>query len=315
MAIDHNDASRRTGPYRGALVGNLMLHDVLAAMAAARPIFHSEADFQHHLAWSVRQFDPVVQARMEIRPIPELSLALDLLLIHPPSGERVAIELKYATRALSVELDGESFQLRNQAAQDVRRHDFIKDLVRLETLVARGVAHRGWAIFLTNDQSFWGRSSRTTVDSAFRLHEGQMLHSSLMWGEAAGDGTRRGRDVPLKLTGSYVLHWTDFSAVAPGPPGVFRVLAVAVESHEASVQPFQGGATPAVPPLQVASQPASVPSDELCDDVEAARLQGMIDELRRLRNRCEPKSNGNPSYLRYSQAISALNWISSRADK
>jgi hypothetical protein len=42
-------------------------------------------------------------------------------------------------------------------------------------------------------------------------------------------------------------------------------------------------------------------------DVE--RLQQMIDDLRRLRNKCEPKSNQNPRYLRYSNAVSALLWI------
>ncbi|MEU7873498.1 hypothetical protein [Dactylosporangium sp. NPDC049140] len=39
------------------------------------------------------------------------------------------------------------------------------------------------------------------------------------------------------------------------------------------------------------------------------RLQQMIDELRRMRERCEPKSNQNPRYLRYSNAVSALRWI------
>lgn len=42
-------------------------------------------------------------------------------------------------------------------------------------------------------------------------------------------------------------------------------------------------------------------------DIE--RLQQMIEELRRLRNKCEPKSNQNPRYLRYSNAVSALLWI------
>jgi hypothetical protein len=42
-------------------------------------------------------------------------------------------------------------------------------------------------------------------------------------------------------------------------------------------------------------------------DIE--RLQAMIDELRHLRNRCEPKSNQNLRYLRYSNAVSALLWV------
>ncbi len=39
------------------------------------------------------------------------------------------------------------------------------------------------------------------------------------------------------------------------------------------------------------------------------RRQQMIDDLRRMRERCEPKSNQNRRYLRSSNAVSALRWI------
>jgi hypothetical protein len=42
-------------------------------------------------------------------------------------------------------------------------------------------------------------------------------------------------------------------------------------------------------------------------DIE--QLQHMIGDLRRLRNSREPKSNQNPRYLRYSNAVSNLPWI------
>ena len=42
---------------------------------------------------------------------------------------------------------------------------------------------------------------------------------------------------------------------------------------------------------------------------EMASIQRMIDELRRMRELCEPKSNQNPSYLRYCTAISNLLWL------
>jgi hypothetical protein len=42
---------------------------------------------------------------------------------------------------------------------------------------------------------------------------------------------------------------------------------------------------------------------------DADRLHEMIAELRRMREQCEPKSNQNPRYLRYSNAASALRWI------
>jgi hypothetical protein len=48
---------------------------------------------------------------------------------------------------------------------------------------------------------------------------------------------------------------------------------------------------------------------KLADVTDSERLQQMIDELRRMREPCEPKSNENPRYLRYSNAISALRWI------
>ena len=42
---------------------------------------------------------------------------------------------------------------------------------------------------------------------------------------------------------------------------------------------------------------------------EIEQLQRMIDDVRRLRNDCEPKSNQNPRYLRYSNAVPSLLWI------
>ncbi len=38
---------------------------------------------------------------------------------------------------------------------------------------------------------------------------------------------------------------------------------------------------------------------------DAGRLHEMIDELRQMLEQCEPKSNQNSRYLRYSNAVSA----------
>ena len=42
---------------------------------------------------------------------------------------------------------------------------------------------------------------------------------------------------------------------------------------------------------------------------EIATMQRMIDDLRRMRESCDPKSNQNPRYLRYSNAVSNLLWL------
>ncbi len=42
---------------------------------------------------------------------------------------------------------------------------------------------------------------------------------------------------------------------------------------------------------------------------DVQRLESMIEELRRLRDDCEPKSNQKTRYHRYSSAVSALLWL------
>ena len=96
-------------------------------------MFHSEADFQHALAWHIHQAMPESEVRLEVDPLPlgRDKMFLDVWL--PKEG--VAIELKYATRGLQVEQDGELFVLRDHRAQDTRRYDFLRDIERLESVV------------------------------------------------------------------------------------------------------------------------------------------------------------------------------------
>ena len=288
-----------TDPDRRVLIGSLLVADLLSAMAAEQPVFRNEAAFEERFAQCVRRLDPEVRVTPQHAAFPDGSnRKLDLLLARPGVGDRVAVELKYVTRALSVTVGGGLIELKAHSAQDQRRYDFVKDVVRLEELVAGRVVDRGWAFLLTNDQGYWRDSGRASVDAAFRLHEGRLLRGALGWSAAAGAGTTRDREAQLHLTGRYSMRWDDFSTVSTRPGGTFRVLAVQVTGD--------GNATiEAVPPV-VRAVTAQHP--------EAAKLQAMIDELRRMRDRCEPKSNQNPAYLRYSNAVSALLWLLSHPD-
>lgn len=66
----------------------------------------------------------------------------------------LALELKYVTLRCSVELAGERFDLSNHGAHDLRRYDFIKDLVRLERVVEAVPTSTAAAMFLTNDPEY-----------------------------------------------------------------------------------------------------------------------------------------------------------------
>ena len=186
-------------------------NDLLATLAAERPIFHSEADFQHAFAWLLHRMNPKLSVRLEL-PVRAGKFVSHVDLLTSSSTERTAIELKYKTRALTVTSAGEEFRLTTHAAQDLGRYDFIKDIQRVETLVAQHEVASGYAILLTNDSSYWTVARRPdSVDAAFRLSSDCTLSGALAWHERASAGTTRGRKDVLTLRGSYTLDWRDYS--------------------------------------------------------------------------------------------------------
>jgi hypothetical protein len=210
----------------------ITVRDILAetrSLASTRPLFHNEADFQHALAWRLHEHWPTAQVRLETRPLPAEALYLDIWF--RIGQDAWAIELKYPARGLTTVVDDERFVLRNHAAQDLLRYDFIRDIVRLEHITEQRQGVQGLALLLTNDPNLWQVSDRTdTIDAAFRLHHGQTLSGTLGWGERAGLGTTKGRETPHQLAAAYTLAWEDYSVVDGQP---FRFLPVYVCNEKA----------------------------------------------------------------------------------
>lgn len=207
-------------------MAELDIHGVMEELAERRPIFHSEANFQFAFAWQIATMKRDGEVRLE-KPFrrDDKTRYLDIWL---PTA-RIPIELKYCTRDLGVEHDGEAFALKNQSAHDLRRHDFIADLVRIEGLVSQDCASaQGYAIFLTNDPLYWKCGRPGTIDEAFRLHEGRILRGVPTWAKHAAKSTKQGRSDLLRLRGSYELHWKPYRSLT-GEYGEFRYLAVRVE--------------------------------------------------------------------------------------
>ena len=196
---------------------------LMNGLSRERSIFHSEADFQHALAWWIHKTIPDGGVRLECKPFPDERLYLDLWF--PEIG--VAVELKYRTQELHREHCGESFALRNQSAQDQGRYDFLRDVERLERVSKLPSFRAGFAILLTNDASYWNRSSRTeTVDRAFRLHEGRRIdrrHGLVPEGQSWNN---QEPGPTIRLEGSYDLRWRDYATMGQGGHGRFRYLAV-----------------------------------------------------------------------------------------
>lgn len=203
------------------------LQRTMTALAARRPVFHSEADFQHAFAWQVQLEHPEARIRLETRPRP--GVRLDVLAL--VNARRVAFELKYLLRRLTVTVEDELFDLPLQGAQDVRRYDFIKDISRLEQLRADEAADDCFAVCLTNDPLYWAadRGRSEVIDAAFRIPEGRTIAGLLAWATHASPGGIGARQKPISLGGSYRLAWRDYSRVEVNRNGEFRYLAVQVK--------------------------------------------------------------------------------------
>lgn len=206
-----------------------LVERVVGALAASRPLFHSEADFQHAFAWEAHRQHPDASVRLERRLSVESNERLDLLLIL--DGATVVVELKYPVAKLDAEIDGEPFILRAQGAEDRMRFNYVWDIVRLERLVATGVADAGAAVVLTNASQLWrprapDRASGPAADTQFSFHEGVQLAGRLGWVGSATwwQKTKPALPEAVELAGSYPMRWRPYSSVAGVGSGEFRWL-------------------------------------------------------------------------------------------
>jgi hypothetical protein len=194
-----------------------------------RPIFHSEADMQHALAWVAHRSDPALQVRLETRPAP--GVRLDLLLSRPELGTHLVLELKYLTSPWAGDVSGEHYELLSQGAQDIRAYDVVKDIARVERFVGDKPGWSGAVLVLSNDPSYWKRPGhgRATNADAFRIYEGNQLTGSRAWGTRTG-GTMKGREAPIELAGNYPCSWSEYYTL-PGSRGPFRLLSFVRDPH------------------------------------------------------------------------------------
>ncbi len=188
----------------------------MGMLSQVRPVFYSEADFQHGLAWQIHLQNPACRVRLEcpLSPEQETDRYLDILLFD--GNSEIAIELKYKTSDFFAPLGGELFLLKKQGAQDQAQYQYLRDLQRLEEYVTGKPNALGYAIFLTNDSLYWnpGRNHSTVCDD-FRITEGRRISGKLDWGINAALGTKKGMESPIVLKGVYECNWWEYSHIKP----------------------------------------------------------------------------------------------------
>ena len=207
---------------------DLDIPHLLIDLAARRPVFHSEADLQHELAWHLREVYPNLQVRLEYPLARPSNAAIDILIRN--GGQEMALELKYLCQRVEHEIDGESFVLKPQGAQDIRRYDVLKDVGRMEQFLAARPPASAAVLVLSNDPSYWSGPKRdSSCDAAFALREGRTVTGVLDWADHAGQGTKRGREAAIALKGTYLMNWREYARI-DGRFGEFRFLYIPVTS-------------------------------------------------------------------------------------
>ena len=199
------------------------MHEIMKELGKERPVFHSEADFQHALAWKIHEEYPDYNVRLEKREVVnDKEVYFDIFIFK--NNEKIPIEVKYKTRELKVSIENEEYKLKTHSAYPPNRYEFIKDISRLEAFGG------GFAVFLTNDSLYWYRGEEEGIDEDFKIYENRKIKETLNWGPKAGNGTTKGKG-EITLLHSYIFHWTDYSEIkdCSSPNGSkFRYLLVEI---------------------------------------------------------------------------------------
>ena len=205
----------------------LNIQQVLKSLAGERPIFHSEADFQHSLAWKMREIYPTLHPRLEYplnSPGDSKRKACDIVLLQ--NGKvKVAIELKYFTKKFEHEINGEIFYLKEQSAHDIRCYDTFKDIKRMEDFLKANPTATAIVIVVTNDPIYWeGPRSDSVKYAQFSLEEDRFMKGTLGW---LGKSPSEERSDSINLRGEYTLNWQKYNQIAKDS-GVFKYLYVSI---------------------------------------------------------------------------------------
>ncbi|MCL1926608.1 MAG: hypothetical protein FWF95_05670 [Syntrophorhabdaceae bacterium] len=203
------------------------IHAVIKKLCEKRPVFHSEADFQFALAWEIKSLYQLAEVRLEYPyMVPDKSIQYIDIFVQL-EGHAYPIELKYKTKKLEEPFcwKNEKFNLKNHGAQNFNRYDFIKDIRRIEAFAEQpGNFRFGYAVWLTNDPSYWDRPKDENVGYAsFSVHDGAVKTGTMKWGK----GTGKGRKKELTLKNKYTIEWKKYHDLGV-PNGLLKYAVVKV---------------------------------------------------------------------------------------
>lgn len=192
------------------------IENILKNFANQGNLYLCESQFQFDLAQEIlRQFkNCLVHLEFPSEKMGAKRFAYYDIVVQ--EGEQYfVIELKYKTKKDEITYKGNKYFLKNQAAQDLGRFDYLKDISRIEQwsqLNPNRKLSGGVAILLTNDQSYWDRSGVGCNYEEFALKEGLRIRAGKKnWKPGTTSAsTGENRINGLTLTKDYDIIWEDY---------------------------------------------------------------------------------------------------------
>ena len=196
--------------------------------------YHNEAQVQYKLAIELYK-------KFKIEPTLEWYVKndesgakeyIDMML--KIGSKRVAIELKYKTRAVK----GEDAYV-NQGGQSDGKFHFFKDIERLERLKKSKDKdcriEKGFAIFITNDYLYWNEPRSNSQAEDFKLCAGKNIKQGIYYAEwrmteeqKKQKELKEAKNAAVTISRSYPVEWSSPSDEEKKEGKTFRYLIIGV---------------------------------------------------------------------------------------
>lgn len=198
------------------------LKHILETLAKSGNTYLCEKQFQFDLAWELRKHfesqdktDCHVYLEYPSRDKEKDGSRIYYDIVIKENDTYCVIELKYKTSKGKTKLYGEEFDLKDQAAQDLGRYDFLKDVTRIENFEADNEGKSlncGYAVFLTNDSSYWNKDGKNYLYKDFALNNDRDIpNTPLKWKKGFKESSvGKNRKDGLAIKGAYTANWHPF---------------------------------------------------------------------------------------------------------
>ncbi|GAA4239872.1 hypothetical protein [Winogradskyella damuponensis] len=194
----------------------------ISKLKKERGIFHSEDDLKLSLGFIIKELYPELEIRLE-KPIninmtdiygnKSIVRAPIDIIVYDKNGKTIPIELKYKTKKLETEFNGETYNLTNQGARDIGRYSFRKDIYRIEQYLTKEEKSDFGIIFiLTNDENYINNNvgEKETFDKHFSCHQNSIIRKEYKgWNYSKIDAKKyEKKDNFWRYINQNKKHWT-----------------------------------------------------------------------------------------------------------